>query len=351
MRKIVAVIVTVLVLVLLAGGITGFFYVKSALEPVDPVNEKQKSVEIPLGSSTSGIASILEKNGIIKNDLIFRFYTKFKNESGFQAGDYQFTSSMTMDEIIESLKTGKLVKEPALSVIVPEGRNLEQIAEIYGEEFPFTSEEFLEKANDQKFVEQLMKDYPNLLTEDILHEDVRYPLEGYLYASTYPVYVEDPTIEQLIRKMLDQTQKVVQPYIDQIDGLNGIKDVHDLITMASLLENEARTAESRKEISGVFQNRLDDDMPLQTDPTVLYAKGEHQEKVYYKDLEIESPYNTYQITGLPIGPISNFNENALQAAVKPVEHDNYYFLADSEGNIYYAETLEEHNKLKEKHIN
>ncbi|MBN8236722.1 endolytic transglycosylase MltG [Halobacillus kuroshimensis] len=350
-RKIVAIILTVFTLVILIVGISGYLYVKSALEPVDPGNDKQVDVEIPLGSSTSNIASILEENDIIKNDMIFRFYTKFKNESGFQAGDYQFTSSMTLDEVIESLKSGKLVKDPALTVTVPEGQNVEQIAAIYAEEFSFTSEEFMDKINDVSYVETLMEDYPQLLTDDILDEDIRYPLEGYLFAATYPMYVEDPSIDQIVRKMLDQTNKVVAPYYSQIEELNDIENVHDLVTMASLLENEARTAESRQKISGVFYNRLEEDMMLQTDPTVLYAKGEHQEKVYYKDLEIESPYNTYHVKGLPVGPISNFNQNSLQAAVEPVEHNHLYFLADSEGEIHYADTLKEHNELKEKYIN
>ncbi|WLR46185.1 endolytic transglycosylase MltG [Halobacillus litoralis] len=350
-RKIVSIILTVLVLALLIGGVSGYFYVKSALEPVEPENDKQINVEIPLGSSTSSIASILEENEIIKNDLIFRFYTKFKNESGFQAGNYQFTSSMTLNEIIETLKTGKLVKESVYKVTVPEGRNLEQIAEVYAEDLPFTKEEFMEKVDDEAYIKEKMSEYPQLLTEDILNEEIRHPLEGYLFAATYDVYVEDPTIDQIVKKMLDQTQAVVLPYVNQMGDLEGIENVHDLVTMASLLENEARTAESRKMISGVFQNRLDKDMKLQTDPTVLYAHGEHKDRVLYEDLEIESPYNTYYITGLPVGPISNFNENSLQAAAKPKDHDYFYFLADSSGEIHYASSLEEHNQLKNEYIN
>ncbi|MYL47869.1 endolytic transglycosylase MltG [Halobacillus litoralis] len=350
-RKIVSIILTVLVLALLIGGVTGYLYVKSALEPVEPGNDKQINVEIPLGSSTSSIAGILEENEVIKNDLIFRFYTKFKNESGFQAGNYQFTSSMTLNEIIETLKTGKLVKESVYKVTVPEGRNLEQIAEVYAEDLPFTKEEFMEKVDDESYVKEKMSEYPQLLTEDILNEDIRHPLEGYLFAATYDVYVEDPTIDQIVKKMLDKTKAVVLPYVNQLGNVEGIENVHDLVTMASLLENEARTPESRQMISGVFQNRLVEDMKLQTDPTVLYAHGEHKDRVLYEDLEIESPYNTYYITGLPVGPISNFNENSLQAAAKPKEHDYYYFLADSSGEIHYASSLEEHNQLKSEYIN
>ncbi|KHE70628.1 endolytic transglycosylase MltG [Halobacillus sp. BBL2006] len=355
-RKIVAIILTVLILVIVVGGLSGYFYVKSALEPVDPDDNNAKDVTIPLGSSTSQIAGILEENDIIKNDLIFRFYTKFNNESGFQAGDYQFTSSMSLDEIIETLKTGKLVKKPAFKVAVPEGKDLEQIAGIFAEKTDFTKKEFMDKVNDEEYVKQLIEKHPDLLSDVILQEDIRYPLEGYLFAATYPFYIDNPTIEQIVETMLEQTEKVVLPYKDDLSKLKAFEDedekqvIHKAVTMASLVENEARTAESRKMIAEVFYNRLDEGMPLQTDPTVLYAHGEHKERVLYEDLEIENPYNTYYVDELPVGPISNFNKNSIEAAAKPADHDYLYFLADADGEIHYAETLKEHNKLKEKYI-
>ncbi|MFZ0370304.1 MAG: endolytic transglycosylase MltG, partial [Halobacillus sp.] len=304
--------------------------------------------------STSQIAGILEKNGIIKNDLIFRFYTKFNNESGFQAGEYQLTSSMKLNEIIDSLQSGKLIKDPAFKVTIPEGRTLDQIAGTLAKKSQFTKDEFLTKVNDKEYVKELMEQYPGLLTEEILNEEIKYPLEGYLFASTYPIYVEDPTIDQIVHKMLDQTKEVVLPYkeqLTQLDILNEDMTVHDLMTMASLLENEARTSENRKKIASVFYNRLEEEMPLQTDPTVLYALGEHKDRVLYEDLEVDSPYNTYEEEGLPPGPISNFNENALKAVVQPADTEFLYFLADDEGNIYYSKTLENHNEKKNKYIN
>ncbi|RWZ59992.1 endolytic transglycosylase MltG [Halobacillus fulvus] len=346
-RKIVASVLTILVVVLVVGGLSGFFYVKGALEPVDADDNTAQNVEIPLGSSTSSIASILEENNIIKNDLIFRFYTKFNNETGFQAGNYQFTQSMSLDEIIETLKTGRLVKEPVEEVTIPEGRNMEQIADAFAEKFDFTAEEFMERANDEEYLKDLIERYP-VLTEDILKEDIRYPLEGYLFAATYPIYVDNPEIDTIIEDLIQQTQSVVMPYEQALAERD--LSIHEGVTMASLVENEARTVEDRKKIAGVFYNRLEVDMMLQTDPTVLYAHGEHKDRVLYEDLEIESPYNTYYVEGLPVGPISNFNANSLEAVAKPEESDNIYFLADSEGNIYYAETLDEHNALKQEHI-
>src|SRR5690625_770895 len=112
--------------------------------------------------------------------------------------------------------------------------------------------------------------------------------------------------------------------------------IHEAITFASLVEKEAKTSEQRELIAGVFYNRLDKDMPLQTDPTVLYALGKHKDRVLYKDLEVDSPYNTYKIDDLPVGPISNFSKTALEATLDPNENEYIYFLHDKEGEIHYS---------------
>ncbi|WP_042146088.1 endolytic transglycosylase MltG [Paucisalibacillus sp. EB02] len=346
-RKIVAIVILSLLIVLVVGGISGYTYVKSALEPVDPGNEQGVEVEIPLGSSTSGIAEVLEKSGIIKDSMIFRFYIKFKNESGFQAGNYTFTKAMTLDQIIESLKSGRIIKEPVHRVTIREGLTIDEIAAIYADKLPISEEEFLEKVNDPDYVNQLMQKYP-FLTEDILNPELRYSLEGYLFAATYDFYEESPPITTIIENMLDKTQSVLGQYMDAINekGLT----IHEAVTMASLVEKEAVTEDQRKKIAGIFYNRLDAGMRLETDPTVQYAKGIHTEKVLLKDLEIESPFNTYRNDGLPIGPISNFSQNAFEAGINPEETEFYFFLHDGQGNIHYAETFEEHLVNKNQHI-
>src|SRR5699024_5635637 len=237
---------------------------------------------------------------------------------------------------------------PMYTVTIPEGKTLEQIAEIYAAHLPFTEDEFLDKVNDPDYVKQLIERFPSVLSDKILDSDIRTPLEGYLFAATYEFYEKDPTVDLVIESMLEKTVSVVVPLLDKIQS----KDfsVHEALTFASLLENEARTEEQRKEISGVFYNRMEIGMKLQTDPTVLYALGGHKDKVLYKDLEVESPYNTYYINDLPIGPISNFAENALVAVLEPEESDYIYFLHDGEGNIYYSVTYDEHLAYKEQYI-
>ncbi len=347
-RKIVAIVLSVIVIAIIAVGISGYLYVKSGLEPVDPNDTTKKTVEIPIGSSVSKIASTLENKGVIEDSRIFRFYIKFRNKSGFQAGEYKLSPSMTLDEITETLKTGKVVEEAVATVTVPEGKTIQQIAEIYSSKMSFDKEEFVEKTKDVQYVESLIEKHPSILSEVILEPEIRNPLEGYLFAATYQFYKEDPSVEEIIEKMLQKTEEVVTPYLDGINekGLT----VHEAVTFASLLEKEARTVEDRKKISGVFYNRLEIDMALQTDPTVLYALGKHKDRVLHKDLEVDSPYNTYKYPGIPVGPISNFAQNSLDAVVNPVNSENFYFVAAPSGEVYYAEDYDEHLRLKNKYL-
>jgi UPF0755 protein len=347
-RKIVAIIIISLLVILVIGGVSGYLYITSALEPVDPESNEEITVEIPIGSSSSTIGEILEENGLIKDSRIFRFYVTFNNTTDFQAGEYTFTPSMTIEELIASLQTGRVIAEPVHSVTIPEGLTMDEIAEIYSGQLHFSKEEFLEVVNDNEYIDELIQSYPSILSEDILSEEIRTPLEGYLFAATYSFYEQEPSIESVVEEMLNKTVSVVENYVEEME--NRDFSVHEALTFASLVENEARTEDQRDVIAGVFYNRLEEGMQLQTDPTVLYALGEHRDRVLFEDLEIESPYNTYYIDALPVGPISNFAENSLQATLDPEESEFLYFLHDGNGEIHYAETFEEHGQNREQYI-
>lgn len=346
-RKIVTIIILSLIAIMLVGGVSGYLYIKSALEPVDSSSKENIKVEIPIGSSSSEIANTLEENGVIKNARIFRFYIKFKNASNFQAGEYTFSPSLTLEEIIETLKTGKIFAEPLHKVTIPEGQTIEEIADIYSEEFDFSKKDFLKKVNDLDYIEELMDEYPTILTDEILNSNIKTPLEGYLFAATYDFYERNPGIDFIVRMMLDQTAVIIGKYEEQI--ANSDLTIHEIITFSSLIENETPTIEERKTIAGVFYNRLEEGMRLQTDPTVAYAQGKHLEQVLIKDTKVESPYNTYYIDTLPVGPISNFAENALEATIDPEDTEYKYFLHDFDGEIHFSKTNDEHNELKQKY--
>lgn len=348
-RKIVGIITLTIILLLAGAALSVYLYIQSALKPVEPDNKDAKKVEIPIGSGVSSIGHILEQNGIIKSELIFKYYVKLNNETGFQAGTYKLSPSMNLDQIITQLKTGKVIKEAKLKFTIPEGLQLTQIVNIIAKQTKIDKKEIIKKLDDQKYIKKLMKKYPSLLTNKILGKDILHPLEGYLFPATYSFYEEKPTLDQIINKMIIKTNTVVEKYKGQIQK-KGL-DIHEALTMASLIEEEATEKADRHKISSVFYNRLKVNMPLQTDPTVLYSLEEHKSRVTYKDLEVTSPYNTYKVLGLPPSPIASAGETSIEAAINPAKTDYLYFLAATKtGKVYYSKTLTEHNKLKEKYI-
>jgi UPF0755 protein len=347
-RKIVFIITTIILVLAISviGG--GYYYISSALKPANPESKLEKKVEIPIGSSVTGISQILEENGIIKNAKVFKYYVKFKNESGFMAGEYSLSPSMTIPTIIDNLKTGLVNKEVALKITLPEGIQLQQIAEIIANKTNQKSADVFKTLNDKTFIDSLMKKYPTVLTEEIFAEEIKYPLEGYLYPATYSFYKENPTLEEVVSVMIEKTNEVLGQYWDEMEKQKYTP--HKLLTMASLIEEEATEQVDRHKISSVFFNRIEVGMPLQTDPTVLYAKGKHKSRVLYEDLEVESPYNTYKVTGLPPSPIANAGAMSIEASLYPEETDYLYFLATSEGEVLFSKSLDEHNQKKAEHI-
>jgi len=347
-RKIVFFAMIALIVIIVGVGLAGFVYVNSALKPVDSSNDDAIIVEIPIGSSTSTIATILEENDVIKNASIFKYYVKFRNESGFQAGTYELSQSMELKEIIDTIKTGKLYQEVVLKLTIPEGLQLKQIASIIAEKTDQDADEILTTLNNKEFIEKMRVQFPELLTDEIWNSDIKYPLEGYLYPATYEFYTEMPNLETIVSDMISQTNKIVNKYRVLMEEKE--MTPHTLLTMSSLIEEEATQKTDRKTIASVFYNRMEIGMPLQTDPTVAYALGEHLDRTLYVHTEVDDPYNTYEYRGLTPGPISNAGEESIQAALEPEETDFLYFLANKEGEVFFSKSLEEHNQLKAEHI-
>ncbi|MBT2602532.1 endolytic transglycosylase MltG [Peribacillus frigoritolerans] len=347
-RKIIMITIASLILLIGIVGLVGFLYINSAMKPVDPDDDTIKKVKIPIGSTVNGISTLLEEQGIIKDARVFKYYIKFRNESGFQAGEYKLSPSMPIEDIVTSIKTGKLMKEAAMKITIPEGKQLIQIADIIAGKTGEDPKKVFKKLNDKKFVNSMQEQFPQLLTSEIENEKVLYPLEGYLFPATYDFYEEKPTLESIVIEMLKKTEETLQAYQGQMDKND--YSVHEMLTFASLVEEEATAQVDRGKIASVFYNRIKEDMPLQTDPTVLYAKGSHKSRVYYKDLEVKSPYNTYKNKGLPPGPIANAGTTSIDAVLKPEKTDYLYFLATPEGEVLYSKTLADHNNKKAEHI-
>lgn len=341
--RLVSIAIVLIVLAALGGG---YFYITSALNPLSPQSKEQKIIEIPSGSSVTKISGILQSKGIIKDARVFSYYVKFKKESGFMAGSYQLSPSMNVQEVINRLRSGKVA--PVITITIPEGKQLKEISQIIANALNKPENDVFNRLNDRTYIQKLIEKYPKLLSNEILNSNIMYPLEGYLFPATYPFYKSNPSIDEVINIMLEKSNEVLAPYQDQLKPKK--LTIHQLLTMASLIEQEATEKADRNKISSVFYNRLQKGMPLQTDPTVLYAEGKHKDRVLYSDLEVNSPYNTYKNIGLPPGPISNAGKVSIEAALNPEQTDFYYFLATADGSVIFSKTLDEHNQEKAKYI-
>ena len=348
-RNIVRLFALILTVVILGGGAYGYYYISNALKPVDTKQTQTVEVEIPAGSSVKQISKILEDNKLIRNSKIFNFYIKFKNVAGFKAGFYQLSPSMDIDQILGELADGGKDKSANVAkVVVREGETLTGIAEEVEKSTKYSKEDFMNKVQEQGFIDQLVQKFPRLFKDGQKAQNVRYFLEGYLYPATYDAD-ENKTLQMIIEEMVAKTDSVLSKYYAKIS--QGDYNVHEILTMASLLEKEGYKLEDRQKIASVFYNRIKKNMMLQTDISVLYALGEHKEVVTLKDLEVNSPYNLYKNSGLGPGPFNSPSEEAILAAIDPAQTDYEYFVADIQTKeVYFAKTYEEHLALKAKYV-
>ena len=358
-------LVTVLLLLILlgAGGFFGLRYAESALQPVDPSSKQYMTVQIPDGSNAQEIGSTLEKSGVIKNGLVFTLYVKYKNYNELKSGYYNLQKSMSVEDVIKELQKGGTPEPQEVTLAnltIPEGYTLEQIAQTVGQlqgdfKEPLTAEAFLAKVQDENFIAQEVAKYPNLL-ESLPTKDsgVRYRLEGYLFPATYTIK-ENTTVESLIDEMLAAMDKNLSSHYATIKEKN--LTVNELLTIASLVEKEGAKTEDRKLIAGVFYNRLNLGMPLQSNIAILYAEGKLGQNISLADdaaidTSIDSPYNDYTKVGLMPGPVDSPSLDAIESSINQTKSDYLYFVANvQDGKVYYATTLEEHDRNVQEHIN
>ena len=366
-KRIVAVVMSLVVVFFLATCTFGFFWVKSSLEPINTEATKTIQVEIPEGSSTKEIANILFENDLIKNATVFNYYSKIKSYNNYQSGFYNLSQSMSVDDLAKALQesgTPTAQEEPAGKVLIVEGYTLTQIANSVTlnaktddktDKTPFTSEEFLATVTNQEFIDRMVATYPNLFASlPAADSGVIYRLEGYLFPAVYDYY-DDATIEDLVEQMISTTDARLQPYYEAIANKN--LTVNEVLTLASLVEKEGSTDEDRRNIASVFFNRLNTEMPLQSNIAILYAQGKLGEETTLAedtniDTSIESPYNIYWRAGLMPGPVDSPSLSAIEAVLNANATDYYYFVADvTTGTVYFANTIEEHDQNVATYVN
>ena len=339
MKKLLIAIVVLLVL-----GIGGYLfvnnYISSSLEPVDVNNSSTIEIEIPAGSSTTQIANILLDNKLIKDVNVFKF---FAGQEGYdkklKAGKFSLSQSMDVKTILEELiKSQKADNTIDLRLI--EGLTAEESAASIAEQLSLNNETLLELIKDASAFRGNFK----FLQEN---EDIE-DLQGYLLPNTYNLYTglsEKEVIEFLLGQFEKYYEETITPQLSERKVT-----LKELITLASIVEREAMLKEERSTIAGVFYNRLEIDMPLQSCATVNYILGDWKARLTNDDIAVISPYNTYLNTGLPPTPINSPGQDSIYACLYPEETEYMFFLAKGDGGHYFSKTYEEHLEAKKKYL-
>lgn len=346
-QKIIAGVVSILVVLLVVTGVVFYNYFQSALKPMNPKSQEVVQVDIPMGASNKKIGSILQDRGIVKSGAVFNYYVKSHNYSDFRAGYYQLKASMTLNDVAKRLQQGGS-SEPIQSrkgkVLITEGAGIADIAKNIASTTDFSKAEFLGLMKNQTYMKQLAKQYPSLLSSSMASTNVRYHLEGYLSPATY-IVSKHMSLRQLVNQMVAHTNTELAPYYKKIKKQK--LTVQEVLTLSSLVEREGVSQSYRRKISGVFFNRIAQGMPLQSDVAVEYAIGHHKQHLSIKDLQSDSPYNLYKFAGYGPGPFNNPSMSAIQAVLNPSEESKgyLYFVANTKtGKIYFSKTLAQHNK-------
>lgn len=333
-----------LIILLLIASIGAFVYV--SMRPV-PASDQAVAFEIAEGTGTAGIADRLQEEGLIRSALLYKVYLRIENEgSSFKAGTHELFPGEDYAAITAALNQKAGAASPpseqagSVKVTIPEGFTIKQIAERLGEAGSWDAKTVRQLTREpEKFADDLPAGVPD-------SEGLQYALEGYLFPDTYE-FSTDATEEDVVRRLVQETGKKLQsiPDFDNLLKERGLT-VHELLTVASLVEREAVVDSERPLIAGVIYNRLNDPMKLQIDATVQYALGEQKERLLYSDLEIDSPYNTYKNEGLPPGPIASPSLKSIEAALRPEASDYFFYVTkkDGSGEHLFAKTFAEHEQ-------
>lgn len=322
-------------LVLLAMIFLGGFIYNYELSPVSRDSEKV-IVEIKEGSIYS-IGDTLYKEGLIRNTLIFKVYVKVNGVNSLKASTYELDKNMSLKEIIKVLEAGNGYNPDEITIIFKEGLNVRKIAKLVEENTNNSYDDFMKLMNDSDFIDKKIDEYW-FLTDSIKNSKIYYPLEGYLFPETYAFLNKDVTVEDIVDTMLKEMGKVLEEYKDKIE--NSEYNIHELMTLASIVELEGASADDRASVAGVFYNRLHDGWVLGSDVTTYYylkiddfKQSLNGNKNLYT---CDNAYNTRctSFVGLPVGPISNPGKESIDAVINYKKHNYYYFVADCNKKTY-----------------
>lgn len=325
--------IAILIIIVVIAGVISFLpdYLS------ETINDEPVVITVLQGDSLSRVADDLKNTGVIRSELWFRYKGK-EIAVNIKPGTYEIVPNLQIEKIYEILQEGEQVEQ--VKITFPEGFTLYQFAERVEESGLGTIEEFIESTN--RYFESKGYDFDT--------SNLYFNMEGYLFPDTY-FFEKDQSIDGIVSTLATTMEEVfTEEYIDRAEELD--LTIHQVLTLASLIEREAFNDKERSTISGVIYNRLEAGMLLQIDATVIYGKGEgtkHITRVFYKDLEEDNPFNTYKNKGIPPGPIASPSKNSIHAALYPEDHDYFYYVLGEDGHVF-SKTYEEHLVNVDKYI-
>ena len=345
--KVILILLIVLVLAIVISGILAINWYNSNLEPVSEVSENIR-VEVESGSVVSTISEMLEKEGVIKNATVMRLYCKLNDITNLQAGKYDLNPSEDMATVIAHIVNGEVASDE-IKITFIEGKTVKDFAKVIAKNTKNTEEDVFNLLEDEEYIDYLIEKYW-FITDEIKNEDIYYSLEGYLLPDTYIFENDEVGVKTIFSVMLNYMEKYLDKYKDSEDLQFTI---HQTLTLASMAEKEANSLEDRKEVVGVFLNRISKKMSLGSDVTTYYAAGISmgERDLYQRELDMENPYNTRgpNMEGkIPEGPICNPSKAAIEAAIEYTETDALYFVADKYGDVYFTKNNQEHVDIIQK---
>ena len=315
-------------------GFGGGFAVLNQLQPIGN-SSRMTVLDIAEGASLSDVAERLHRQNLIKSDWAFVWVGRLTgSDRKIIPGEYEFHGGMAPSTILEKIVKGEVIQ---YTVTIPEGFSVIRIADVLHEQRLADREEFLQCTRDPVFIQTLSLSVENRVDN----------LEGYLFPDTYQ-FARHLAPERLIATMVSRFEQSVTEEDRRRAAELGLS-LHQVVTLASVIEKETARPDERTLISGVFHNRLRKRIPLQSDPTVIYALNEFDGNLRKKDLSIDSPYNTYRVAGLPPGPIANPGRAAIHAALYPEATTYLYFVSRNDGSHEFSTTLAEHNRAVRKY--
>ncbi len=331
-------IILICFIILIISFVMIFFYLVS---PVDSKDNEDIKVVIEKGTSGSQICDVLKEKNIIKSKLLFKVYLRIYKVNSLKASTYRFKRSMSLKDVIKLLEDGYVSNDDALKLTFKPGERITNYAKVISDNTDSNYDDVIALMKDKEYLSGLINNYW-FLTDKILDEDIYYPLEGYLAPDTY-FFDRDVDVKTIVKTLLDEMEDNLEKYKTTM-----INDPHYYMTMASIVQLEGTNTENRKQIVGVFKNRLSSGYNLGSDVTTYYAlQADMKEDLSAQQFATINPYNTRganMIGKMPIGPICNPSNSSIEASINPDINDYLFFVADKHGNIFFTRTNQEHDK-------